>query len=221
MAFNADSAGQMIGQLEANSLNLYRSRPDAPHARRHFDEERIPTATTLPTPAPAFNENHAFDNSVRCRTCESIVGVHLVTTANSHSGDGPPITGRVIKFHKGALFNATSQSLLPALVFGTQMQSANALNITAIVSDAVSTSMPLQVNWTIVALSLLVLAILQSVYCLHPDRVQFSLSNLTMAMTERVAITAATAASKTFWYVTHVTHQAKKVDRCCGCVCSK
>jgi hypothetical protein len=112
----------------------------------------------------------------------------------------------VIKFHKGALFNATSQSLLPALVFGTQMQSTNALNITAIVSDTVRTSMPLHVNWTIVALSLLMLAILQSVYCLHPDRVQFSLSNLTMAMTSRVATTVATAASETFWYITHVAH---------------
>ena len=95
-------------------------------------------------------------------------GVHLVTTANSHNGDGPPVTGRVIKFHKGALFNATSQSLLPALVFGTQIQSTNALNITTIVSNAVHTSMPLQVNWTIVALSLLMLAILQSVYLLTP-----------------------------------------------------
>jgi hypothetical protein len=94
MAFNTDSAGQMIDQTEANSLNLYRSRPDEPHAQRHIDEERIPTATTLPTPALSFNENHAFDNSVRCRTCESVIGVHIVTTANSHSGDGPPIKGR-------------------------------------------------------------------------------------------------------------------------------
>jgi hypothetical protein len=44
---------------------------------------------------------------------------------------------------------------------------------------------------------------------------------LTMAMTNRVATTVATAASETFWYITHVAHQAKKVDRCCGCVCSK
>jgi hypothetical protein len=137
MAFNTDSDGQMIGQLEATSLNLYRARPDEPHAQRHYDEEIIQTATTMPLPAISFNENHAFDNSVRCRTCESKLGEHLITTANSHNGDGPPAKGRVIKFHKGALFNATRQSLLPALVFGTQMQSTNALNITAIVSDAV------------------------------------------------------------------------------------
>jgi hypothetical protein len=85
MAFNTDSNGQMLGQLEADSLDLYRTRPDEPHARRHYDEERVPTATTLPLPASSLNENHAFDNSVRCRTCESIVGVHLVTTANSHT----------------------------------------------------------------------------------------------------------------------------------------
>ena len=88
------------------------------------------TATTLPTPArPSFNENHEFNNFVRCRTCKSVIGEHIVATANSLNGDGPPIKGRVIKFHKGALFNATSQSLLPALVFGTQMQPTDALNI--------------------------------------------------------------------------------------------
>jgi hypothetical protein len=85
----------------------------------------------------------------------------------------------------------------------------------------VHTSMSSPVNWTIVALSLLMLAILQSVYCLHPDRVQFSLSNLTMAATKRVANAVTAAVSESFWYATHVAHQAKKVDRCCGCGCSK
>jgi hypothetical protein len=32
----------MLGQLEATNLNLYRTRPDEPHARRHYDEELIP-----------------------------------------------------------------------------------------------------------------------------------------------------------------------------------
>ena len=43
-----------------------------------------------------------------------------------------------------------------------------------------------------------------------------------MAMAERgYTTTAGATASKIYWYVTHITHQAKKVDRCCGCVCSK
>jgi hypothetical protein len=51
--------------------------------------------------------------------------------------------------------------------------------------------------------------------------VQFSLSNMTMDAAQRVIDVTTTAASETFWYATHVAHQAKKVDRCCGCVCSK
>jgi hypothetical protein len=93
MTFNTNSDGQMIGQLEADSLNLYRSTPDDPHARRHFDEERIQTATTLPLPASSLNVNHAFDNSVRCRTCESTQECTLsppqtVTTATGHPSRG-------------------------------------------------------------------------------------------------------------------------------------
>jgi hypothetical protein len=67
-------------------------------------------------------KDHPLDNKVRCRTCETTLGENFVTTANSLNGNGLPVRGRVIKFHKGQLFNATSQSLLPVLVFGTQMQ---------------------------------------------------------------------------------------------------
>jgi hypothetical protein len=219
--YSTDRNGQMIDQRGANSLDLYRDVPNELAARRHYNEEILPTATKLPIQAESFNVDHALDNAVRCRTCETKLGEHLVTTANSLKGDGPPVRGRVIKFHRGALFNATSHSLLPALVFGTKMQSTNALNITAIVSDAVHTSVPLQMNWAFVALSLLMLAIMQSVYCLHPDRVQFSLSNVTMALVKRACITVCTTASETFRYITIITHQAKKVDRCCGSARSK
>jgi hypothetical protein len=85
----------------------------------------------------------------------------------------------VCRFYKGALFNITHLSLLPALVFGTQMQSTTALNVTAIVFDTLQMTTSSPLNWTFVALALLLLAIFQSVYCLHPARVQFSLSNMT------------------------------------------
>jgi hypothetical protein len=43
----------------------------------------------------------------------------------------------VCRFYKGALFNVPHPSLLPASVFGTQMQSTTALNAAAIVSDTI------------------------------------------------------------------------------------
>jgi hypothetical protein len=134
--FNTDSDGHMLSQSVDTSLNLYQDVPTDPIARQLFHEELTPTATTLPIPATCLN-NHPLDNKARCRTCETIIGEHHVVTANSHNGDGSPVSGRVIQFHKGALFNVTHHSLLPALVFGAQVQSTEALNVTAIVSATV------------------------------------------------------------------------------------
>ena len=124
----------------------------------------------------------------------------------------------MIQFHKGALFNVTHHSLLPSLVFGAQVQSTEALNVTAIVSATVRTTVPLQMNWTFVALSVLMLAIMQSVYCLRQDRVESSLSNVTMDLIQRTYAAVCTTSLESLGYVTNVTQRAKKVERCCGAV---
>jgi hypothetical protein len=98
--FNTDQHGDMLDQRGANSLNLYSNVPADPAARSDYHAQILPTATALPTPADSLNTDHPLDNAVRCRTCETILGEHLVTTANSLNGDGPPVRGRVIKFHK-------------------------------------------------------------------------------------------------------------------------
>jgi hypothetical protein len=135
--------------------------------------------------------------------------------------EGPPITGRVIKFHKGALFNATSQSLLPALVFGTQMQSANALNITAIVSDAVHTSIhafagELDDRGTLAADASDTTASVLLMHTPRPSKAQPLQLDDGYGRTSRHHSRCSCLGNFLVRHP-HIAHQTKKVGRCCGC----